>query len=389
MSSASGAISFKQAAQVAAFALAYHTVSPDNLNTTISTLALAEIGCMGIDLACKSRKWVKEAQLLHQDLQKLLDDATLYQEYLGLEPFLPAHDCETEIASTLPRNREIRLDGSTLLPQEILEILFSHMTVEQITRFSGMSRCCYIATKTDSIWQCQLNKLLPKLAFIPREQCGLTPEQQFKIVYRRTYLLLKEFNSTYKTNSKLAETIYNDFKLAKTTGDISQPALYDYYSNRLSQLVGDHYVGTDESIDRFSSLGRIKTCINELEKDYQAFAIPERLQAFMRQAKKTIDIQNRLKDFPERVRKMQTLADQDIFTDTYICAAIEIHSYEFAPKVVVWAGALLTKTWETTIGLIHPNIKSRRKILLDKMLEYQPGLSEDLASYHYSKFTPI
>ncbi len=389
MSSASGAISFKQAAQVAAFGLAYKAISPVNFTSTICTLVLGEIGCIGIDLACKSRKWVREAQLLNQDLQQLLDDRALYQEHLGLEPFLPAHDCETEIASTLTDNREIGFDGSVVLPLEILKILYCHMTVEQIARFSRISKCCYVATKTDSIWQCQLNKLFPKLSCIPWEGCGLTHEQQFKIVYRRTQGLLNDFNAIHNTNAKLAERLYNDSKVSPTAHDISQQAVYEYYGTSLFQLVGDHYDGTDESIDGLSSLGLIHTCIQELEKDYQAFTKPERFEAFIRQAKKTIDIRDRLKDFPERVRKMQTLADQDIFTDTFICATIEIHSYEFVPKVLVWTGALLTKTWETTFGLIHPNIKSRTKILLDKMLEYQPGFCEDLGSSHYSKFTHI
>lgn len=392
MSSSSGAINFKEAAQAAAFAIAYQSLSPVNFTSTICTVAMGEIGCIGIDLACKTKGWVKEAQLLHQDLQQLLDDAADYQKYLGLEPFLPAADCHTQIASSLPDKSEISFHGSIALPSELLEMIFSFMTLEQLARFSTLSKSCYVATKTDSFWQCRLNKLFPKLRCIPWEECGFTSEQQFKIVYRRTETLLNEFKWMRKRNAELVEKLYNHPQLLSTAEDVYQETVYESYYNRLSELVGDHYVGTDKSIDDLSSQGLILKCIKAVEEDCRAFSIPERFEAYIRQAKKTHDAQNRLKDFPHKVRKMQMIADQDIFTDMFICATIEKRHDEhmlYLPKVLAYTGAILSKTMETTFGLIYPNIKSSTKMHLDKMLEYQASSHSDEALFHYSKFIDV
>jgi hypothetical protein len=386
MSSASGAINFKQAAQVAAFAVAYEVLSPVNFTSTICTLAIGEIGCIGIDLACKTKKWVKEAQLLHQDLQQLLDDAPDYRKYLALEPFLPAEDCRTQIASFLPDNGEISFQGSIVLPSELLERIFSHMTFEQLARFSKVSKSCYVATKTDSVWLCQLKKLFPELTCIPWKECGFTPEQQFKIVYRRTETLLNEFKWMYIQNAELVDKLYNHSKLLSTAENVYQETVYECYSNRLRELVGDHYVGTDGSIDGLSSQGLILTCIKAVKKDRRAFAIPERFEVYIRQATKTRVTQNRLKDFPQRVRKMQMIADQDIFTDMFISATIE---RRYLSKVLACTDAILSKTMETTFGLINPNIKSSAKMHLDKMLEYKALSHSDEALIHYSKFIDV
>ncbi len=389
MSSALGAISFKQATQVATFAFAYQTLSPVDFTSTIYTLAMGEIGCIGIDLADRSRKWVKETEVLHQDLQQLLDDAELYQEYLGLEPFLPAHDCQTEIVSTFPDKREISSDGLIVLPSEIIEILFSYMTVEELARFSTVSKFCYVATKTDSIWQCQLNKLFPKLICIPREKCGLTPEQQFKIVYRRTQRLLNQYNAMYKKNAEAAENLYDYCSKPYRASDRIHEARVERRANRLYQLVGRHrYDGEDTSIDSNSYQGQIITCIKELEEDYQAFATPGRFEEYIRQAKKMLDVKNRLKDFPQRVKKMQTLAERDFFTDTYIFTMIEnddVKSFKFPLKLkfLFYATCIFYKTLETTAILIKPTIKNRTIKYLDKMLKYQPRSSWDKALFHY------
>ena len=263
-------IDFREAAQVASLALAYQAISPDNLISTISTIALAEIGNHGIDLACK---WVNEISLLKQDIQKLIDDDADYQKFLEMEPFLV--DGHTNLSTTtFTENSEF---NSNVLNEDTLGVIALHLTIEELAKFALVSKSFYSATKADSIWHRKLNEHFPELKCISREECGFSPEQQVKMVYKRTLYPLKQIHS------------HDSFWIYQMSS-----------MNDGNRRWNGYY---DE----------------QLEKDYNDFAKKEGFfESYLRQGKMALDIQARLIDFPKRVSDMKKLAAKNPYADIFI-----------------------------------------------------------------------
>jgi hypothetical protein len=334
MSFVTRTIDFREAAQVVSLALAYQAMSPDNLISTIGTIALAEFGNHGIHLACK---WVKEISLLKQDIQKLIDDDADYQKFLEMEPFLV--DGHTNLSTTtFTENSE---PNSIVLNKDVLGVIASHLTIEGIARFALVSKSYYSATKADFIWHRKLNEHFPELKCIPREECGFSPEQQVKMVYKRILYPLKQWRSEYEENAEIAKR-YKSGSLPDsiTLPDGETAPVFDY----INRLVGKYYDGTDASLRCGSRQYYVAERIDKLNRD-AAYAAEEGVfKSYLLQGKMALDIQARLADFPKRV------SDVTEFTAINLCAGIFINSvtkplYEqpyptkiFSKRTTYWSG---------------------------------------------------
>jgi hypothetical protein len=357
----SGIVSFKEAPQVASIAVASESPSVSMCITAIGAFALAEIGSNALELAYQKYQWAHETtcfyKRLDHDLQQLMDDAEDYQKLLWFGPCLIDIDSQ----SVYSEISEIKFNDTLILPSDIKELIFTHLNVEQITIFGQVSKCCYAATKADSIWEYKLNELYGGLKCIPKERCGFNTEQQVKIVYKRTWWLL------------------NKCKLQKQKNYESILRFYNCYTARWDQLrplVGSDYRGTLESIDPFSKQGRVITCIKQLKMDCQEFSKPDSFKSYLEKAKKALEIYGRLKDFPERVRKMQQLAEADALTGMFITAKINARVWDYGSKIYLCA--------ETFCGKMNEKLgfsggESQAMKLLYQMLRHKQPLLEPLA----------
>lgn len=324
----SGTVSFKEATQIASIALAYEPLSPAISITAISVFALAEFGSNASELAHQNYQWVHEAKCFYKrldhDLEQLMDDAEDYQKFLELEPCLIDIDSQ----SVYSEIGEIKFNDTLILPSDIKELFFTHLTLEQITIFGQASKCCHLATKTDSIWEYKLNKLYGGLKCVPKEQCGFNAEQQVKLIYKRTLWLLNKYKLQHRKNYESIVTFGNS---------------YTTYWTRIRPLVGDYYQGTLKSIDPLSKQGRVITCIEQLEMNCQELSKPDSFQSYLEKAKKAIEIRNRLKDFHERVRKMQQLAEADVLSGMYITAKLNARVWNYSSEIYLYAETICGK----------------------------------------------
>ena len=345
----------------------------DFLTTAISTFVSAEMSSNAIDLAYQSYQWAHEVKCfykrLDQDLQQLMDDADEYQKFLELEPCLIAIDLQS---AHLEEKSDLKFNDSLVLPSDIKALFFTHLTVEQIARFAQVSKCCHLATKTDSIWEHKLGKLFGGIKCLPKEQCGFNMEQQFKIIYKRTWWLLKKYKLSYKNNYELILKFYNCSASQSLRYFEKQGDYYIHCASRIRSLVGENYCGTLESIDPHSKQGRIIAGIKQLKSDCQELSAPDPFKFYLEQAKKALEIQSRLKDFPERVKKFKELADGNAITGMFITATINKRVWEYSSKLYLCTETLCGKMNEKlnqSIGFTAPSHSTR---LFNQMLKLSP-----------------
>jgi len=86
--------------------------------------------------------------------------------------------------------------------QHALRNAFAYLDVRDLVKFSKASKCCYLVTKTDQIWEDQLNKFLPKTQFLSMNVCSFSPEQQFKIIFKRINDELKPYITQFNENNE-------------------------------------------------------------------------------------------------------------------------------------------------------------------------------------------
>ena len=75
------------------------------------------------------------------------------------------------------------------------------LEVKDLTSFSQVSKCCYLASKSNLTWEGQLQKLFPNLSYISTEACGFTFEQQYIIYYKRMQYELKPYQLQLQINA--------------------------------------------------------------------------------------------------------------------------------------------------------------------------------------------
>ncbi len=370
MAFSSGTVSFRETTQVASIALAHENPSTGMSITAISAFAITEIGSNVIEFAHQNYQWAREAKCFYKriddDLQQLLDDAEDYQKFLELEPCLIEVDSQTysEIS-------DLKFNDTLILPSDIKDRLFTHMGLEQIILLGQVSKCCYAATKADSIWEYKLNELYGGLKYLPKEQCGFNPEQQVKIVYKRTWWLLNKCRLQYQKNYESILRVYDCYTDRFHCYENSA----EYYAScrrQLWPLVGNNYCGTLESINPFSKQGRVIECIKQLKMDCQELSKPDSFKSYLEKAKKAIEIRGRLKDFPERVRKMQQTAETDVVSGMFITAKINARVWDYDSKIYLCVETLCGKMDEKLQKCMGSTPQSQSTRLLDQMLRHNP-----------------
>ncbi len=372
MTFVSGTVGSKEATQVASIAFDYRPSSPDVSNTAISAFALAEIVSNAIDRAYQNYQWVHETKCFYKrldhDLKQLMNDAEDYQKFQEFEPCLINIDSQ----SLYSEIGEIKFNDTLILPSDIKELFFTYLSLEQITIFGQVSKCCHLATKTDSIWEYKLNKLYGGLKCVPKEQCGFNAEQQVKIIYKRTWWLLNKHKLKQQKNYESILRFYNGYTARSIPYCENSAEYYTFCWNQLRPLVGMNYQGTLESIDPLSKQGRVIECIKQLKLDCQELSKPDSFQSYLEKAKKAIEIRNRLKDFPERVRKMQQLAEADVLSGMLITAKINARVWDYGSKIYLYAETIYEKMNEKLhqrMGFSTP--KSQSTQLLNQMLRHK------------------
>ena len=82
---------------------------------------------------------------------------------------------------------------SVCMNREVFIALLAYLEPKQVSLFSRISKCFYFTMKNgynpnaliDSIWDIQLQKMLPNVKMISHTLTSFSSEQQFKIVYKR------------------------------------------------------------------------------------------------------------------------------------------------------------------------------------------------------------
>jgi hypothetical protein len=214
----------------------------------------------------------------------------------------------------------------TTLHQDAFNRIFVFLEPKDLVHFSQVSKCCYLATKAGIIWEIQLQKCFPKTKTLPEKICSFSPEQQFKIYFKRMNdekrpyiaqlernnevllhlgkhgsggaidLALKMYGDTgggfavdrfcqalqtlrNKQNAKPSEwdALYNS-DLGKADRACSR---YTGLVNRQKHLAGHTYDGTDQSIVSDSQQGRCKRAIQKIS---EIFNDQENFEKFIRGA---------------------------------------------------------------------------------------------------------
>ena len=97
--------------------------------------------------------------------------------------------------------------------RDALPIAFVYLHPKDLVNFSEVDKCCYLATKTDAIWENQLKKLLPNTQIMPMQVCCFSPEHQFKIIFKKIKDELKPYIAQLEENNKtLCELIGSNGK---------------------------------------------------------------------------------------------------------------------------------------------------------------------------------
>ncbi len=192
--------------------------------------------------------------------------------------------------------------------RDALSFAFVYLHPKDLVNFSEVDKCCYLATKTDAIWENQLKKLLPNTQIMPMQVCCFSPEHQFKIIFKKinnalmpyivqfakNNVILRrlrgpngmdgEIDSKWKNYEQLGgnparlrylsivNNAFNngqpiDWEGLQDTDDCKAALIYGHYTDLNESrihLAGNAYDGTIESIDPNSQQGRCLRVINEV-----------------------------------------------------------------------------------------------------------------------------
>jgi len=192
--------------------------------------------------------------------------------------------------------------------RDALSFAFVYLHPKDLVNFSEVDKCCYLATKTDAIWENQLKKLLPNTQIMSMQVCGFSPEHQFKIIFKRINNELTPYIAQFEKNNALLrdlrgpngmdgeidrkwkeyeqlgvdparqrfESIMNNamnnnqpivWGVLEDTDDPKAALIYGDYTvlnSRCIVLAGNAYDGSVESFDPNSQQGRCLRVINEM-----------------------------------------------------------------------------------------------------------------------------
>jgi hypothetical protein len=165
---------------------------------------------------------------------------------------------------------------------EVLTPIYIHLDINDLANLSKVSKCCYLATKSDYIWKIQLNKLLPHVKLLPLSACSFTPEQQFQIIFEKMKTRIKPFTTQlnyYHQRVVKIEEIIGKYNILRKNKNDNRPVciiITNYIhllEMELKTYVGPNYNGHPESIDPNSSQSKCLAALTLIPK--QEFDIQE------------------------------------------------------------------------------------------------------------------
>ncbi len=234
-----------------------------------------------------------------------------------IKPYVPSDDQEMTLTcqKVLGSNMADSLtgadndSGSRFTLDPITCYVISLLDPKDVANLAETSKCCYSATKINFIWEVQLYKLFPNVKNMDNALCSFSPEQQFKVYFKRMNDELKPYTFQFKSQDGLLKelrgpngmdgTIHAAWQELEKEGGMSkgfelvQGGIYDAKSiaaislyNDLNlqriDLAGNNYNGTHETINPASLQGRCLNAINNLVP--QAFDDQERFEQTIQRA---------------------------------------------------------------------------------------------------------
>ncbi len=225
------------------------------------------------------------------------DSAFVIPTTYAITPYIPGDS--QKFAFTAP---------SEFWNQDITVIILSNLDLKTLVNCSTVCKSFYSASKVDRIWRVQLYNLLPNVTNMAPNLCIFTPEQQYKVIFKKIQNECKPYMAKFTRNQEGAQNLLNELKtlevqFQKAGGEEAASRFYqqhihlhweneslDYESgktmaiqnfpndysaaqmktkiavlqNGLSALCGANYNGTIESIDPNSFQGAILNAINVL-----------------------------------------------------------------------------------------------------------------------------
>jgi hypothetical protein len=85
--------------------------------------------------------------------------------------------------------------------QDASNRIFVCLSLKDLVNFSTISKCCYLATKADCIWEIQLQNCFPNTKILSKQRCSFSPEQQFKIYFKKMNDELKLYIAQFERNN--------------------------------------------------------------------------------------------------------------------------------------------------------------------------------------------
>ncbi len=289
MASQSSSINYKQAAQVAAVAIVYGVIPPSNPVSQIGAFALGILACKGVAFIAPYVKAYKcayqcvsqldsdlpKAQQLKDELKNGIVKTGQYPYGTGKCLVKDSRDLAGFVQKDLPTANQMDFSCPDVIcnthPEIAINIL-GGLSIEDISNFSAASKCCYLSTKINEIWEGQLNQLIPGRKTIPFQECGFTYEQQTKMIYKKYGLLLNSLKKQYQQNAEKVRhlrgpngfdgAIDRAWKGFQASQHQSDEKRYLELNHQLWNLVGGSYDGTESSFQAGSEqailLSRIK-----------------------------------------------------------------------------------------------------------------------------------
>ncbi len=168
------------------------------------------------------------------------------------------------------------------LPAEAIACILDYLEPISLAHVTAVSKAFYTASKQEFIWKNLFKRYYPDLS--PSTKTALTVEQQFKILFKQIIglraQLKSEENALYRELSELrgptgfdgsidrAWKQYNTFKNSQPDKwEEENKLLMDHSDlcNRLWQIAGRDYCGTEDTIGEDSELKHFMSAIKSVE----------------------------------------------------------------------------------------------------------------------------
>jgi len=235
-----------------------------------------------------------------------------------IRPYVPSDNTgiinECQLAFNKHKFNPLTFDSSGavfITQRDALTRALVRLSPKDLANFSEVSKCCYLATKIDVLWIIKFQEEFPNTVMVSIEKCSFSPEQQFKIYFKRMNDELKPYKAQLASNNgilkKLTGPHGNDGTLAQAEKEynalggeealtkcveqlriayqnnnekeentiqsfneelLNAKQTHDALKQFLTQLVGSGYDGTIASIDPNSQLFLCQDAIAKLSNSF-------------------------------------------------------------------------------------------------------------------------